>query len=127
MMTGDWQAFDGVAAKYRRTKMHVTLAASKDFYLNRIALEALGEPEAVRYFFDVGRSWIGIKKESADCEQAFPVRKKANGQGGGLVRAGHFCNRYGLLLESSISFQEIRIDADGMLILDLKTVRRIRR
>ena len=99
-MTQDWQVFD---------------------------LGSLGEPGPVRYFFDVGRGWIGIKKESPDCEQAFPIRKKTNGQGGGLVRAGHFCNRYGIQLEDSIRFENIRVDADGMLILDLKTARRIRR
>ena len=106
--------------------MHVTLSKDMDFYINKVALDALGDPEAVRYFFDVGRSWIGIRKESPEVEQAFPLRKKVKGQGG-LVRAAQFCSRYGIRLEDSIAFQDVRIDADGMLILDLKTARRIRR
>ena len=106
--------------------MHVTLSRDKDFYINKVALDALGDPEAVRYFFDVGRSWIGIRKESPEIEQAFPLRKKMKGQGG-LVRAAQFCNRYGIHPEVSITFQDVRVDADGMMILDLKTARRIRR
>ena len=120
----DWQEFNGVAARFRRTRMRVTLTASKDFYLNRVALEALGKPEAVRYYFDVSRSRIGIKPAPVDIEQSVLVRKRDRDYG--LVRAAHFCNYYGIKPEESIMFQDAHIDADGMLVLDLKTARRIK-
>jgi hypothetical protein len=124
-MMNDWQEFNGVAARFRRTRMRVTLTAGKDFYLNRVALEALGKPEAVRYYFDVSRSRIGIKPAPADIEQSVLVRKRDRDYG--LVRAAHFCNYYGIKPENSIIFQDAHVDGDGMLVLDLKTARSIRR
>ena len=104
--------------------MHVTLTMEKDFYLNRVVLEALGEPKAVRYFFDVGRSRIGLRAESPEVEQAVLVRPRGNQA---LARAGHFCTYYGIRPEGSITFQDVYVDNDGMLVLDLKTARRVRR
>ena len=123
-MMEDWQEFNGVAARFRRTRMRVTLTAGKDFYLNRLALEALGKPEAVKYYFDVSRSRIGIKASTTDAEQSVLVRKRERDYG--LVRAAHFCNYYGIKPEESVTFEEVRIDDNGMLILDLKTARRVR-
>ena len=105
--------------------MRVTLTAGKDFYLNRLALEALGKPEAVKYYFDVSRSRIGIKAASPDAEESVLVRKRERDYG--LVRAAHFCNYYGIKPEESIVFQDVHTDADGLLILDLKKAARVRR
>ena len=104
--------------------MRVTLTLGKDFYLNRLALEALGKPEAVRFYFDVSRKRIGIKAESPEVEQSVLVRKREREYG--LVRAAHFCNHYGIKLEDSIMFQNPYVDSEGMLVLDLRTARCVR-
>ncbi|MEQ1763394.1 MAG: hypothetical protein ABL984_09650 [Pyrinomonadaceae bacterium] len=105
--------------------MHVSLTADRHFYLNKHALEGLGNPKAVRFFFDVGRSRVGIRKESPDVEQSVLVRGKSHSRA--LVSGAQFCNYYGIKPEGPITFQNVHVDSDGMLVLDLKTARRIRR
>lgn len=106
----------------------VTLTKHKDMYLNAKAVEALGKPDAIRFFFDVPRSLIGIRKELPEIDQAFTFHKHEKKSGAtGTVHAGSFCNAFGIHPEHTITFHDVRVDADGIMILDLKTATRVRR
>ena len=60
-MLAEWQEFDGgqIGERYLRTR--VTLSIDGGFYFGRKAFEALGMPEAVKLYFDVGGNRIGVK------------------------------------------------------------------
>ena len=106
----------------------VTLTKYKDMYLNAKAVEVLGKPAAIRFFFDVSRSLIGIRKESPEVDQAFAFHMHEKKSGAtGTVHAGIFCNAFGIHPEHTITFHDIQVDADGIMILDLKTATRVRR
>ena len=57
----DWQEFEGGQAAERYVRMKVTLNVDGAFYFGKRAFEALGMPEAVKLYFDVVGSRIGIK------------------------------------------------------------------
>ena len=109
-------------------KPWVTLGKNKDMYFNAKALELLGQPEAVRFLFDTAQRLIGIRKESPKVEQAFPIKRETRDSGTtGRLQASLFCTAYGIKPDYRIAFHDIHIDADGIMILDLKTATRIRR
>ena len=119
-MTNDWIAFNESGYELRRRNPRVLLTKDKMFRLNRKALELLGEPTAVRFFYDVGRGRIGIRAETPDAGHAFPIRKRDKGQTA-IVHASLFCNRFGIKPESTLEFDGVRLDNDGILILELGT------
>lgn len=101
----------------------VLLTKDKQFRINRKALELLGEPKAVRFFFDVGRSRIGIKAEVPEAAHSFPIRNWDKGQTA-TVHGSLFCNRFGLKPESTLEFDGVQLDTDGILILELGSAQR---
>jgi hypothetical protein len=105
----------------------VTLNVEGCFYFGRKAFEALGMPEAVKLYFDAGGSRIGVKAAESG-EKTFKVvhSDPSNGRYGHL-RASTFCRHYGIMPEARIEFQDVNIDPDGIMVLDLKTARRVRR
>lgn len=126
-MTTDWQEYEGGQLSERYVRTRVTLNVGGEFYFGRKAFEALGMPEAVKLYFDVGGGRIGVKAVQSG-EKTFKVvhSNPANGVYG-HVRAATFCRHYGIKPEGRIEFQDVDIDADGMMVLDLKTARRVRR
>ena len=126
-MIADWQEFEGgqVGERYLRTR--VTLNVEGCFYIGRKAFEALGMPEAVNLYFDAGGSRVGVKAVPSG-EKTFKVVQSSQAKGRyGHLRAATFCRHYGIIPEARIEFQDVHIDADGMMVLDLKTVRRVMR
>lgn len=127
-MISDWTEFKGVRQRVSLRNPKVTLGKNLDMYFSARALEVLGNPTAVRFFYDVSRSLIGIVKESPDCDRAFPVYMNRGGRNStGKLYAGMFCNAFNIRPEHSITFNDIHVDADGIMILDLKTATRVRR
>lgn len=108
------------------SKPWVTLGKNKDMYFNAKAFELLGQPEAVRFLFDNARRLIGVRKESPKIEEAFPIKRK-NLESGPVayLQASLFCSAYGIKPPYRLVFHDIHIDADGIMILDLKTATRL--
>ena len=127
-MMNDWTEFKGVRQRVSLRNPKVTLGKKLDMYFSARTLEVLGNPKAVRFFFDVSRSLIGIRKETPDADQAFPIYMNKGGRSStGKLYAGIFCNAFGIRPEHTITFNDIHVDADGIMILDLKTATRARR
>ena len=126
-MVTDWQEFEGGQLSERYVRPRVTLNIDGEFYFGRRAFEALGMPEAVKLYFDLGSSRIGVKGVQSG-EKTFNVVQSKPSKGRyGHLRAATFCKYYGIKPEGRIEFQDVRVDADGMMVLDLKTARRVRR
>ena len=124
-MITDWQEFDGGEFLERRVRARVTMDTRLQIYLGKVAFEALGRPEAVKLLFDVGGSRIGVRPVPRG-EKTFGVVRRRDGPYG-YVRANTFCRYYGIKPEAPIEFKDVGIDTDGIMVLDLKTARRIRR
>jgi hypothetical protein len=126
-MAIDWQEFEGGQMGERYLRTRVTLNVEGCFYFGKKAFEAIGMPEAVKLYFDAGGSRIGVKAAERD-EKTFTMlhSKPENGRYG-ILRAATFCRHYKIIPETRIEFQEVHIDQDGIMVLDLKTARRVRR
>lgn len=117
-----WKRFSGKPNSYiRSTDMRVTMGPRGDIYLNKIAWERMGEPDAVELLFDEGRGVIGLEVAEAWEEDSFPVRhkKKASGK---VIHANPFCVTYDLKPARTVVFNEAHIDEKGVLELPLATM-----
>ena len=125
-MVTDWEEFDGGEYREQKLRMRVTLNASFNLYFGVNAFQVLGRPEAVKLFFDAADSRIGVKAVPPGPKTFRLVR--ATGEGDYFnARAYTFCKHYGIKPEATIEFQNVEISADGFMVLDLKTARRLRR
>lgn len=124
-MMQDWTEFTGAPRKVRMENPRVTLGKYKDIYLNLKAYEALGCPESIRFYYDTARDRIGLRKSSPEDNNAFPVRKERGSGAGATIHAAYFCNNYGIKPERTIEFTNITIDANAIMVLDLKTARSV--
>ena len=121
-MLNDWTEFKGSPMKVSMQYPWVTLGPKKDFYLNARALDLLGQPDAVRFFFDSARNTIGIRKETSMVVNSFPVKKETRGSGtAGRIEASPFCTAFNIKPPYRISFRDIHVDDDGIMILALTT------
>ncbi|MDI1240818.1 MAG: hypothetical protein PSX80_02710 [bacterium] len=123
--TSDWIEFNDSTTELRHRSPHVLLGVTRTFRINAKAYELLGEPKAVRFLFDVGRSRIGIRAESPEKPHAFPVKRNQSGRTV-LVRGALFCNKYGIKPDTTVDFQDVRQDSEGTLLLDLTTAKAYR-
>jgi hypothetical protein len=124
-MMQDWTEFTGSPREVRRRNPRVTLSKYKDIYLNLKAYEALGRPERIQFFYDTARSRIGLRKSLHEDNNAFPVKKEPGSGSGATVHAAYFCNNYGIRPDRAIEFTNVTIDANGIMVLDLKTARSV--
>ena len=126
MMT-DWQEYNGGEFLERRVRPRVTLNIDGGIYFGTAAYEALGRPEAVKLYFDVSGSRIGVKPVPQGEKTFKIVHPNGSTCTYGHARAATFCKYYGIKPEARIEFLDVHIDADGIMVLDLKTARRVRR
>ena len=122
-MTNDWIEFDENGYEERRNSPRVLLTKQKLFRLNRRAMDLLGGPNRVKLLFDVAQNRIGIRAESDQVKNAFPIRRRNNTKSA-MIHGSLFCNRFGIKPESTLEFDGVRLDPDGILILDVSTAKR---
>ena len=122
-MLTEWQEFEGGQIGERYLRMRVTLSIDGGFYFGRRAFEALGMPEAVKLYFDVGGNRIGVKPVPIGDKTFKIVQSKPLKGRYGHLRATTFCRHYGIMPEGRIEFQDVHIEPNGMMVLDLNTAR----
>lgn len=122
-MTNDWIEFTESGYQERKTSPRVMLTKEKTVRINPKAMLMLGGPTAVKFFYDTARSRIGIKAESDQAKNAFPIRRRGK-DSCGYVHGSLFCNRFGIKIESTLEFDGVRLDGSGILILELSTATR---
>ena len=86
--------------------------------LNKAAFEALGSPGAVKLRYEEDRRVIGLLPIDAGHKNAFPVKQKDKFHNR-TVQIHPLCRNYGIDIRRTVLFNEIDIDADGMMRLEL--------
>lgn len=89
---------------------------------SKITYQKLDEPKAFLLLFDKVNNRIGLKPTGLGIKNAYPVAKSGR-HGGRLVRAYRIMQEFGIDLPETIRFHDAEIDADGILVLDLRTAR----
>jgi hypothetical protein len=102
--------------------LYVTMNRLGSIMMSRVTHERLGEPAAFLVMFDRFNRRIGLKPAEPETRHAYPVRNYGR-RGARIVRAYRLLTEFGIRPPDTIEFQEPKIDLDGHLILDLRTIR----
>ena len=125
-MINHWEEFEAGPTEPKGSRLHVTLNFKGQILLNKVAVEAIGEPKAVSLFFDKVNSLIGIRPANALAKKPFPL-KASQTMHSRRIYASPFCKNYNIRTEGTIAFFNIDIDKEGMMILDLTKTSKISR
>jgi len=90
--------------------------------LSRVTRERLGGPEAVFIMWDRFNQRLGLKPAGVGERNAYPLRNYGR-RGAKIVRAYRLSTEFGIRPPDTLEFQGTKIDADGVLILDLRSVK----
>ncbi|MBK9174330.1 MAG: hypothetical protein IPM28_15210 [Chloracidobacterium sp.] len=116
-----WEIFPNDDRLGRWCKLYATLNRDGDIMLSRFTHEALGAPESVLVMYDSETHVIGLMPARVTQTDGFPARIRGS-YGGRRIRAYRFCRRHGIKIEGTVRFPRVEIDAEGVLILDLKDI-----
>ena len=122
-----WTRFGGRPNSYiKNDGLRVTLGPRGDIYMNVIAWQALGCPEAVELMFDQGRRVIGLKPVAAWQPNSFPVRHKRQ-TNGKIIHASPFFVHFAIRSLRTVVFNHAHIDEDGVMTLPLDSITAVTR
>ncbi|MEJ7846923.1 MAG: hypothetical protein WKF92_02415 [Pyrinomonadaceae bacterium] len=108
--------------------IHVTINARGSFFLNRRAIEALGEPDFVVLMYDRRRSTIGMTRAPSTRKNAFRLKRKDRIKNNGrIIYASNFCRFYHIRPDETLAFTAPEVDKNGILVLDLNEVKSVRK
>jgi len=123
-----WEEFEHGPVVQHSERIHVSINSRGNFFFNRRAIEAMGEPNSVVMMYDRRRSIIGIKRADASRHNAFRLKQKELQKSGGRVLyASNFCRFYAIRPEETLAFTAAEVDKQGVLILNLNEVKSVRK
>ena len=126
-MERKWEIFEDGPAMAEGERIHVSLSARRNFYLNGKALEALGGPDAVLMMYDRRNQRVGLVRASIDKRGAYRLKPKERGRSGGrIIYAANFCRAFGIKPDETLSFVSAAVDKDGVLVLDMNAVKTLK-
>jgi hypothetical protein len=125
-MINRWVKFEGKPYSRDNSVPRVTLGPQKAMILNQAAFAMLGSPEAVELYFESSLKRIGVKQTKPSLTHGFEVKEK-KGSNLRVIYAGAFCAHFGLKIEKTIQFHDLKLDPDGILELDMTTAINVRR
>ncbi len=126
-MIKHWTKFPGRPhGRFRRDGVRVTMSPKGSLYMNSKAWGLLGQPRAVEMVFDKPRAVIGLIPADPELPEAFPVKDK-QGTKGKQIHASAFCTHFLIKMMRTGLFNEIEVDADGIMSLSLETVSAVTR
>lgn len=115
-----WEEFETGAITREMVRVRASLTPKKVITLNKVAIEKLGKPEAVVLLFDKVNLRIGIKPSYHSVANSYPVRYWINKRPSARIYASQFCRYHRIKTDPTLVFMDIKLDADGILILELK-------
>ncbi|MBP7375474.1 MAG: hypothetical protein KA956_03235 [Pyrinomonadaceae bacterium] len=118
-MERDWIVFDE-PPRIRKDRIYMMLNMRCELMINRIAFEALGQPESVFLSYSEKTDAIAIEKADARLNNAFPLRLK-NSSGNYSVHIKPMCDRHEIKYDSSVRFLDLAIEGDKLVANLLKT------
>lgn len=107
--------------------IHVTLSSRGSFFLNRRAIEALGEPDYVVLMYDRRGSTIGMSRAPSGRKNAFRLKRKDRKTSSRVIYASNFCRFYAIRPDETLAFTAPEVDKNGVLVLDLNEVKSVRK
>ena len=117
-MISHWKRFEGVPNGRRREMARITLGPNCTISFNAHAFRSFGEPSAIELFFDGNRNMIGLLPCDPHKKNAFPIRKRRSSKHV-HVSIDAFLTHFKIKPTSTMLFEEIDQDKDGMIILDM--------
>jgi hypothetical protein len=124
-MERQWEEFAHGPVVQNSERIHATINRRGNLFLNRLAVEALGEPDSVVLMYDRRRSTIGITRAPSSRQNAFRLKRNRNGSR--MIYAANFCRFYSICPEETLAFTAPEVDKNGVLILDLNEVKSVRK
>ena len=113
-----WEAFKGGPTRPENHDFGITINRKSVLTFNRFAVDALGNPDAVKLLFEKKESLIGIVASSLKDKDAFPLKPK--NRVNWVVNLAPFCRNHKIVIEKTEKFDHPEIDDQGILRLDLK-------
>lgn len=113
-----WEAFKGGPTRPENHDFGITINYKSVLTFNRFAVNALGNPNAVKLLFVKKERMIGIVASSLKDMDAFPLKPKNSVNW--VINAAPFCRHHKIVIEKTEKFDHPEIDNEGILRLDLK-------
>lgn len=124
-----WEPFVGRPFSWQGdARVRVTLDRKSTFYLNKAAFAALGEARAVEFMFSKKMEAIGLIPSDLRRESAFPIKPR-NKKGviyGYLIHGAAFMHHHDLRAGRMVHFNKITVMPDGMMVLPLAYITKVR-
>lgn len=118
MDTQKWTEYETGTRLRRRDELAVSLWASGVFRLNDGAFRAMGEPDAVRLFFNQTEHALALVPADAGARNAVSFRR-LDGCEGRILSALGFCRQFGILPIKAICFDPPTLTPDGAMTIYL--------
>ena len=123
-MNKNWEEF-ALGPKDSREDMHVTLNDKREIMIGATAAERFGPHDRAVLLYDRWNGLIGVAPAKARTENSFPIIDKSNGRHR-VIRAGRFFRYYEIIMARTTACKA-EIDEEGVLVLDLKATRAVRK
>lgn len=123
-MIKNWEEF-ALGPENRREQMHVTINEKGEIMIGATAAERFGPHERAVLLYDRWNGYIGVAPIKGKAENSFPILEKSNGRHK-VIRASRFCRYYGIFVPRTTACKA-EIDDEGVLVLDLKATRAVRK
>ncbi len=121
-MSIEWSILPRGDVHPAHTRVYVTINKLGTIAMNRVTHQRMDEPAAFLVMFDRVNNRIALKPTAAAMKNAYPARKYGR-RGGRVVRAFRLLTEFGVVIKDTVEFTDAEIDADGQLILDLRSAR----
>lgn len=126
-MNVDFEIFEAGPVVQNFDRAHVTINNRGHIFLNRRALQDIGEPDAVTLMFDRRRSIIGIAPSALHRSASYPLQRKFSNSRGRVVYANNFFKHYSINAAETLAFLSPEVNKDGILVLSLHEVRPVKK
>ena len=114
-----WDEFKDTAARRMPERLYATINPRGDFVVNLKTYIRMNEPEAVVLLYDRDTWTIGVRPSRLTVPNAILVHTR-HARYNRVFRSRKFLAKHGIKIETTMQFPTAEIDADGVLILNLK-------
>lgn len=114
-----WDEFKETALRLKTYELYASLTPQGAFVFNMKTYRKMHEPEAVVLLYDRDARTIGIRPSRIEVPNAIQVRIRCT-RTSRVVRSRRFLTKHGIVLEKTIQFPTAQINAEGVLILNLR-------
>ncbi|MEJ7624593.1 MAG: hypothetical protein WKF34_11435 [Pyrinomonadaceae bacterium] len=122
MLKRQWEESNHLSKGSRWSTIYVSMSARGRIAISDHTHKLLGECEAVLLLFDRVNSTIGIAPSRPSVKNSYRVAPRGRYRGR-VIRAHGFTQEFGIRVDKTMRFTNAELDADGILVLDLRNCR----